>query len=79
MRVQLEENVSLAARMMVILQRVAERGPAPCTSMPPQLLRPATSNHPFITHAARVAACAGVRCGVLLLGERAVERSEERG
>ena len=44
------------------------------TSMPAQLLRPATSNHPFITHAARVAAC-----GVLLgERERAVERSEER-
>ena len=42
------------------------------TSMPAQLLRPATSNHPFITHAARVAACG------VLLGERAVERSEER-
>ena len=45
------------------------------TSMPAQLLRPATSNHPFVTHAARIAAC--VQCG-MLLGERAVERSEER-
>ena len=32
MRVQLEENVSLAARMMYVLQGVAERGPVQCTS-----------------------------------------------
>jgi hypothetical protein len=42
------------------------------TSMPADPLRPATSNHAFLTHAARVAACG------VLLGERAVERSEER-
>ena len=40
--------------------------------MPAQLLRPAASNHAFFTHDARVAACG------MLLGERAVERSEER-
>ena len=40
--------------------------------MPADPLRPATSNHAFLTHAARVAACD------VLLGERAVERSEER-
>ena len=42
------------------------------TSMPAEPLRLATSNHPFLTHAARTR-----RCGALL-GERAVERSEER-
>ena len=42
------------------------------TNMPAELLRPVTSNHPFLTHAARTR-----RCGVLLW-ERAVERSEER-
>ena len=33
-RVQLEENVSLAARTMVILEGVAERGPVTRTSEP---------------------------------------------
>ena len=41
-------------------------------SMPAQLLRPATSNHPF-THMLPVS-----RPVCVLLGERAVERSEER-
>ena len=32
MRVQLDEKVSVAARMMVRLEGVAEREPAPCAS-----------------------------------------------
>ena len=45
------------------------------TSMPAEPLRPATSNHPFLTHAARTVQYAALWRAA---GKRAVERSEER-
>ena len=43
--------------------------------MPAEPLRPATSNHPFLTHAARTVQYAALWRAA---GKRAVERSEER-